>query len=188
MKREILTALKLTLICLVLFCGIYSLLIFGIAQLAPNHGEGKMISANGRNYFENIGQSFTGDKYFNSRPSAAGYNSAGSAGSNKGPSNPDYLSHVDARIDSLIAHNPGVERADIPSDMVTASGSGLDPDISVESAMLQVPGIAKARNLPAATVDRLVEESTTRPWLGLFGPEKINVLKINIALDKLALQ
>jgi potassium-transporting ATPase KdpC subunit len=188
MKRDIFTALKLTLVCLVLFSCIYTLLIFGIAQLAPNQGEGRMISTDGRNYYEDIGQSFNQDKYFNSRPSAAGYNSAVSAGSNKGPSNPDYLAQVDARIDSLIARNPGLDKADISSDMVTASASGLDPDISVRSAMLQVPRIAKARSIPEATIVRLVQEFTTPPWLGMFGPEKINVLKINIALNKLATQ
>jgi potassium-transporting ATPase KdpC subunit len=184
MKNDIIPALRITLVCMVLFCCIYTLFILGVAQLAPGHGEGRTITANDRVYYENVGQSFTDDRYFNSRPSAVAYNAAGSAGSNKGPSNPEYLKQVNERIDTLLAHNPGVNRADIPSEMVTASGSGLDPDISVRSAMLQARRIAKARQLPEATVARLVARCTEHPWMGLFGPEKINVLKINIALDK----
>jgi potassium-transporting ATPase KdpC subunit len=188
MKNDIIPALRITLVCMVLFSCIYILLILGVAQLAPNHGEGRTITANDRVYYVNVGQSFTDDRYFNSRPSAVAYNAAGSAGSNKGPSNPDYLKQVSERIDTLLAHNPGVNRADIPSEMVTASGSGLDPDISLRSALLQVPRIAKARQLPEATVARLVARCTEPPWMGLFGPEKINVLKINIALDKIESQ
>jgi potassium-transporting ATPase KdpC subunit len=185
MKSNIFPAIKLTLVCLVFFMGIYTVIIYGIAQLAPNHGKGVIISQNGKTYYENIGQSFRDDQYFNSRPSAVGYNAAGSGGSNKGPSNPDYLSEVQARIDTFLVHNPGVERSEIPSDLVTASGSGLDPNISVQAAMVQVKRIAKIRNIEEAKIYQLAEQQIEKPLLGLFGTEKINVLKLNLALDKI---
>ncbi len=97
MKENILPAIKLTIICLIFFSGIYTLSVFGIAQFAPNHGKGEIIVHNGQTFYANVGQSFTDDKYFNSRPSAVAYNAAGSGGSNKGPSNPDYLKDVQSR-------------------------------------------------------------------------------------------
>lgn len=133
-----------------------------------------------------VGQAFTQDKYFQGRPSAVGYNAGGSGGSNKGPSNPDYLAQVQARIDTFLAHNPSVKKSDIPSDLVTASGSGLDPHISPEGAYVQVSRIAKARNLDEVKVKALVEKSVQQPLLGLFGTKTVNVLELNIALDQLA--
>jgi len=173
------------LACLVLFSGIYTLLIFGIAQAAPNHGKGEVVSANGKCYYANIGQSFTANIYFNSRPSAVAYNAAGSGGSNKGPSNPEYLAEVQKRIDTILILNPDMKRSDIPADLVTASGSGLDPHISVLAAKFQIKRIAKARNIKVNQLETLIENHTEKALLGLFGPEKINVLELNIALDKL---
>lgn len=95
-------------------------------------------------HYENIAQNFSDDKYFSSRPSAVNYNAAGSGGSNKGPSNPDYLATVQARIDTFMMHNPEVRKSDIPSDLVTASGSGEDPNISIQGAFVQIPRIAKS--------------------------------------------
>lgn len=186
MKSNIFSAIKLTLVCLVFFMGIYTLAVYGIAQFAPNKGKGEIISQNGITYYSNVGQSFTDDKYFNSRPSAVGYNAAGSGGSNKGPSNPDYLVEVQARIDTFLVHNPGIDKSEIPSDLVTASGSGLDPNISVQSAKVQVKRIAKIRNISEITIHQLIEQQTENPLLGLFGPQKINVLKLNIQLDNLS--
>lgn len=185
MKTNIIPAIRLTLVCLIFFSGIYTILILGIAKLAPNGGKGDIISQNGKTYYSNIGQSFTEDKYFYSRPSAIAYNAAGSAGSNKGPSNPDYLKEVQARIDTFLIHNPGISKAEIPSDLVTASGSGLDPHISVQAAKIQVKRIAKVRNIAEKIVSQLIEQQTEKPWLGLFGTEKINVLKLNLALDEI---
>jgi K+-transporting ATPase ATPase C chain len=185
MKDNILPAIKLTIICLLFFSGIYTTSVWGIAQFAPNHGKGEIIINNGKTYYANIGQSFTNDKYFYSRPSAVGYNAAGSGGSNKGPSNPDYLADVQAKINTFLVHNPDIEKSDIPSDLVTASGSGLDPNISVQAALVQVKRIARIRNIAEANLQQLILAHTEKPLLGLCGPEKINVLKINIALDNL---
>jgi K+-transporting ATPase ATPase C chain len=112
------------------------------------------------------------------------YNAAGSAGSNKGPSNPDYLQLVQDRIDSFLVHNPGIKKEEIPADMVTASGSGLDPDISPTGAYIQVKRIAAVRGLPEEKVKALVDKHVDKPFLGM-GPEKVNVLKLNIDLDNL---
>lgn len=185
MKEHILPAMKLTVVCLIFFAGIYTLAIWGIAQFAPNHGKGEVIVHNGKTFYTNVAQNFSDDKYFSSRPSACGYNAAGSGGSNKGPSNPDYLAQVQARIDTFLVHNPGVNKSEVPSDLVTASGAGLDPNISVQAALVQVKRIAKMRNLKEEAVQKLIVQNTEKPLLGLFGTEKINVLKLNIELDNL---
>lgn len=186
MKQHILPAVKLTVICILLFCGAYSLLILGIAQAAPNKGEGQTIIVNGQvKGYALEGQNFTQDKYFNGRPSAAGYNAAGSSGSNKGPSNPDYLKDVQSRVDSFLVHNPSIKKRDIPSELVTASGSGLDPDISAEGAFVQIARIAKTRNIPEEKIKVLVTQQTQKPLFEILGTEKINVLQLNIELDKL---
>ena len=183
MKQHILPALRLTVVCIVIFMIVYPALIWGIAKAAPAGGTGEKVVVNGtvRGY-KTEGQSFTQDKYFWGRPSAVGYNAAGSAGSNKGPSNPDYLQVVRDRVDSFLAHNPTVNKADIPSEMVTASGSGLDPDISVKAAQIQVQRIAKERNVSAERIAALITASTESSINGI---KKINVLQINIALDNL---
>ena len=186
MKQNFFPALRLTLVCIVAFMGLYTLLIWVVAQAAPNNGKGETVSVNNKIVgYKLEGQRFTDDKYFNSRPSACGYNAAGSGASNKGPSNPDYLKDVQARIDTFMVHNPSVKKEDIPSELVTASGSGLDPDLSPQGAYVQVPRIAKTRNISEEKINALVAEQIQKPLLGLFGPEKVNVLQLNIALDKL---
>jgi len=179
------------LVCILFFVGVYTLLVWGLGQIiAPNNGKGEIIQyektdGNASYGFSNIGQSFTADNYFWSRPSAAGYNAAGSGASNKGPTNPEYLALVQARIDTFMVHNPGVNKSDIPVEMVTASGSGLDPHISPKAALIQVARIAQARSLPQDKIVALVNEHIEKPLLGLFGPSQINVLKLNIALNTL---
>ncbi len=185
MKENIFPAIRLTAVSLLFFSGIYTLIVLGIAQLAPNKGKGEILTANGKTYYSNIGQKFTDDKYFYSRPSAVGYNAAGAGGSNKGPSNPDYLAEVQARIDTFLVHNPGITKSDIPSDIVTASGGGLDPHISVQAATIQVKRIAKIRDIAEGNLQQLIISNTEKPFLGLLGTERINVLKLNIALDNL---
>ncbi|RYC70147.1 K(+)-transporting ATPase subunit C [Spirosoma sordidisoli] len=186
MSKHLSPAIRLSLVLLVLVSVIYPLVIAGVAKLAPGGGDGETVSINGKVVgYANLGQSFTEDRYFNSRPSAVDYNAAGSAGSNKGPSNPDYLKTVQARIDTFLVHNPGVRRADIPAELVTASGSGLDPHLSPAAAAIQVARIARVRKLPANRLTQLIGEHTEKPLLGLFGPETVNVLKLNVALDQL---
>jgi len=183
MKKNLLISLKLTLVMIVLCAVIYPVMIAAVGKAAPGGGKGKTLSVNGKVVgYENIGQKFTADKYFNGRPSAVDYNASGSAGSNKGPSNPDYLQIVNGRIDSFLAHNPGIKKEDIPADLVTASGSGLDPDISPASAYVQVKRIATVRGLEEEKVKMLVAQHISRTILG---PSVVNVLKLNIALDNL---
>ena len=185
MKENIFPAIRLTLVCLLFFSGIYTFIVFGIAQFSPNKGKGEIIIQNEKKYYINVGQKFTDDKYFYSRPSAVDYKAASAGGSNKGPSNPDYLQSVEARIDTFLVHNPGISKADIPSDLVTASGSGLDPNISVQAANVQVKRIAKIRGIAKGNLQQLIITNTEKPLLGFLGTEKINVLKLNIALDNL---
>ena len=185
MKENITTAIRLTLFCALFFAGFYTLTIYGIAQLAPNQGKGEIITVNGKNHHINIAQKFVKNKYFWSRPSAVDYNAAGSGGSNKGTSNPEYLAEVKTRIDIFLLKNPTVKLSDVPSELVTASGSGIDPNISVEGAKVQANRVAKARNVSEEKVLTLIKENTVAPLLGCLGTEKINVLQLNIALDKL---
>ena len=186
MKQNILPAIRLTIVTIIFFCVVYTGFIWIVAQAAPANGNGETIKVNDKVVgYALEGQSFTQDKYFWSRPSAVNYNAAGSAGSNKGPTNPDYLKDVQSRIDSFLVHNPSVKKEEIPSELVTASGSGLDPDLSTKGAYVQIARIAKTRNLSEDKIRALVDLHIEKPLLGLFGPEKINVLKLNIDLDKL---
>jgi K+-transporting ATPase ATPase C chain len=186
MKTYLLPSIKLTLILIVLTAGIYPLAIAGIGKFTPGKGDGETITYKGRVVgYANIGQKFTKNEYFWGRPSAVDYNAAGSGGSNKGPSNPDYLKQVEGRIEDFLKHNPGVTRSQIPVELVTASGSGLDPDLSPAGAKVQVARVAKVRGLSADAVTKLVDEHTEQPLLGMFGPAKVNVLKLNVALDGL---
>lgn len=186
MKKYLLPSIKLTIVLILICSVLYPLLISGIALLAPGKGNGATIQNNGRTVgYANIGQQFRQDRYFHGRPSAVNYNAAGSGGSNKGPSNPDYLKTVQERIDTFLAHNPGIHVNEIPSELVTASGSGLDPHISPASALVQVKRVAKARALPEKTITELVKKHTEAPLFNLFGTTTINVLQLNIALDQI---
>jgi K+-transporting ATPase ATPase C chain len=182
--KNIFSILKFTLLTLVLFAVLYPLGIYGIAQLAPNQGKGETISVNGKVVgYQKIGQKFDKSNYFWGRPSAVDYNAAGSAGSNKGPSNPDYLALVQKRIDTFLIVHPYLKKSEIPSDMVTASGSGLDPNISSEGALIQVKRVAKERKLSEEKVKALVETKINTPTV--MGTPTVNVLELNVALDAL---
>jgi K+-transporting ATPase ATPase C chain len=186
MKQHILPALKLTLGCIVFFCGIYTIVILGIAQLVPGKGLGETVTSKGKFVgYALEGQTFNQDKYFWSRPSAVGYNAAGSGGSNKGPFDTAYLNSVQARLDTFLVHNPGIKKEEIPAELVTASASGLDPDLSPAGALVQVKRIAAVRGISEKKLCELVAQHTEGPLLGLLGPSKVNVLKLNIALDSL---
>lgn len=186
MKKYLLPSIKLTALLIVLLAGIYPLFIAAVAKMAPGKGDGVTVMHHGKVVgFANVGQKFTEDKYFWGRPSAVDYNAAGSGGSNKGPSNPDYLKIVEERIDTFLVHNPAIKREDIPAELVTASGSGLDPHLSPAGAYAQVARVAKTRGIPAAQVQQLVAANTKGPLFGLFGPATVNVLQLNMALDDL---
>jgi len=182
--KNIFSILKFTALTVVLFAIIYPLAIYGIAQFAPNKGKGETVSVNGKVVgYQKIGQKFDKLNYFWGRPSAVDYNAAGSAGSNKGPSNPDYLALVQKRIDTFLIVHPYLKKSEIPSDMVTASGSGLDPNISPEGALIQVKRVAKVRNLSEEKVKALVETKIKIP--SVIGTATVNVLELNVALDEL---
>lgn len=184
LKEYFLVSIKLSMLMLILLCVCYPAAITGAARLAPGNGSGEKVTANGKVVgYDKVGQRFTSDRYFWSRPSAVDYNAAGSGGSNQGPSNPAHLEAVKARLDSLLAHNPGVSASEVPADMVTASGSGLDPHISPEAARMQVPRVARVRGLSVDAVAQLVEQHVEGPWLGFMGPGKVHVLRLNMALD-----
>jgi K+-transporting ATPase ATPase C chain len=178
---------KLTAVFIVLCSVIYPLLIAAAGKLTPGGGKGETVRVNGRVVgYANIGQRFTGDNYFWSRPSAVAYNAAGSAGSNKGPSNLEYLKDVQAHIDTFLLHDPGVKKEDIPAELVTYSGSGLDPDLSPAGAKIQIARIAAARHLDPGRLNELVDHYTKAPLLGFLGPSRVNVLQLNVALDEMS--
>ena len=187
MKQNIIKASLLTFSLMVLLMVLYPLAMWGIAQLSPNQGNGFLVAdKNQNNYYENIGQSFSKDQYFHGRPSTVDYNAAGSGASNKGSNNEEYLQEVEKRLNDFLQKNPTVKKEDIPVDLITASGSGLDPNISVQGAIVQIDRIAKIRDLDYDKVNELIQNQIEKPLLGGLGPNKINVLKLNIELDKLS--
>lgn len=183
MLKDLKSSLILTLILIVMFGAAYPLFVYGIGFIFPSNSAGSPVYKEGRiTGFQNIGQSFKDDKYFWGRPSAVGYNALSTGGSNKGPTNPDYLAEVQARIDTFLVHNPGIKKQEIPSEMVTAPGSGIDPHISPQGAYIQVKRIAVVRNFSEDMLKELVKKNIENPFMG---PEVINVLKLNIQLDGL---
>ena len=181
--KTLIQSIRLTLVLTLILCVIYPIIIAFAGKLSKGKGNGETINVNGKVVgYAAMGQKFDKPQYFWGRPSAVGYNAAGSAGSNKGPSNVDYLKEVSNRIDTLLKYTPGLKRNDIPADMVTASGSGLDPDISPAGARIQIKRVAQYRNLDEQKVTELVNNSIQKP---LFGPATVNVLRLNIALDQL---
>lgn len=179
---------KITLVFCVFLSVFYVLVLWIFAQFAgPNKGNAEVATLNGKVVgAANVGQMFTEDIYFWGRPSAAGdgYDASSSAGSNKGPTNEEYLAEVAARVDTFLIHHPYLSREEVPAEMVTASGSGLDPDITPAGAYVQVKRVASARGMSEAVVKAIVDKAVEKPLLGLFGTEKVNVLKLNIALEK----
>ncbi|SDL02699.1 K+-transporting ATPase ATPase C chain [Pedobacter sp. ok626] len=186
MKKYLLQSIRLTAVLLVLLCVVYPLIVAFAGGFSKGNGGGEKITKNGKVVgYALIGQNFSKPEYFWGRPSAVGYNAAGSGGSNKGPSNEEYLAVVSGRIDTLLKYHPYLKKADIPADMVTASGSGLDPNISEQAAIIQIKRVAANRGLTDRAVAELVVKNTEGPLLGMFGPSVVNVLKLNLALDEL---
>ncbi|AMC37022.1 potassium-transporting ATPase subunit KdpC [Janthinobacterium sp. B9-8] len=166
----------------------YPLLVTGISQATmPDQANGSLVQLQGKAVGSSlIGQNFSEPQYFWGRPSATGpmaYNAGGSSGSNLGPTNPALLDTVQARVDALKKAHPN-QAAAIPVDLVTASGSGLDPHISVAAARYQLERVSVERKLSSDKVGKLVEENTEGRQFGLFGEPRVNVLKLNIALDQ----
>jgi potassium-transporting ATPase KdpC subunit len=188
MRKQILPAL-LAFLCFTVLTGVvYPLVITGVSQVAfPNRSDGFLIERDGKVVGSKlIGQNFTGPRYFNSRPSAAGdgYDAMASSASNLGPTNQTLLSDVRKRVlvyDALNRH-----RGAAPGDAVTASGSGLDPQISPENARVQAPRVARVRGLPLPVVLSLIDENTDGRSFGFLGEPGVNVLELNLALDKQA--
>lgn len=186
--KNFIKSLRLTLVFCIFFSVFYVLVLWLFAQLAsPNKGNAEIAVVNGKVVgAANVGQMFTKDIYFWGRPSMAGngYDATSSAGSNKGPANDEYLNEIKVRTDTFLIHHPYLSRKDIPAEMVTASASGLDPDITPQCAYIQIKRVAKARKMDENKITEIVNKSIEKPFLGLFGTEKINVLKLNIALDE----
>jgi len=185
---EIRGAVVVTLVLAVVCCGLYPLVVFGIAQIAfPDKANGSLIvdSSGTVRGSKLLGQGFTADKYFHPRPSAAGngYDALNSGGSNLGPTSQKLNDAIKDRIDSYRKENGLKERDSVPADAVTASGSGLDPHISVRNAELQVLRVAKARGMKIEKVLELVRANTDSSDLGFLGEPGVNVLKLNLALD-----
>jgi potassium-transporting ATPase KdpC subunit len=184
MKKNLLIALWFTLVTTVMFGVLYPLVITGLAQmLFPDRANGQLIYKNGKIVGSRIiGQTFTGPGYFHSRPSnaGAGYDATASSGSNLGPTNKSLLDRVKGDVEKARVENP---KAQVPVDLVTASGSGLDPEISPAAAEFQVPRVARERGMPEQDVQTLVQKHTKgRDW-GVFGEPRVNVLELNLDLD-----
>jgi K+-transporting ATPase ATPase C chain len=184
--KEIKNAILILLVFTILLGIIYPLLITGISQVAfPYQANGNLIKENGKILgSELIGQDFSSPSYFHSRPSVINYNSSTSSGSNLGPTNQKLADEVKKRIEHVQTENSLPSSTKIPADLVLASGSGLDGYISVDSAMIQVPRIAKARRISESEIVNLIETYQENTFFG-FGEEVVNVLKLNIALDSI---
>ncbi len=179
-----------TVILALVCCGLYPLVVYGIAQVAfPHKANGSLITAKDGTVrgSELLGQIFTEAKYFHPRPSAAGggYDAANSSGSNLGPTSQKLKDALKDRITAYRAENGLKETDAIPADAVTASGSGLDPHISLRNAELQATRVAKARNLGADKVGELIKQNTDSADLGILGEPGVNVMKLNLAMDNL---
>ena len=199
MLREIRPAIILVIALTIITGLVYPLAMTGIAGLIfPHQAQGSLVEKDGKVVGSAlIGQVFVDDKYFHGRPSAtnapdpkdstktidAPYNATNSMGSNLGPTNKALIERVKGDLEKLKAENPNMQ---VPQDLVTTSGSGLDPDISPEAAVFQVPRVAKARNMPEDRLRQLVGQHTDGRFLGLLGEPHVNVLLLNLALDQMA--
>jgi potassium-transporting ATPase KdpC subunit len=187
--RSLMTAIKLTIVLAVLTGLIYPIVLVEIARAVfPTQAGGSLVLRDGQVVGSSvIGQNFSAPKYFHSRPSAAGdkgYDASNSGGSNLGPTNKALIEAVKSRLKGVLEENPGTTPEQVPIDMVTASASGLDPEISPAAAELQVPRVAKARGMSEDDVRRLVEQATRGRWMGIMGEPGVNVFKLNLMLDR----
>jgi len=183
MKKNLVTAVLMTIATTILLGIIYPLVVTGLAQvLFHDKANGQLIEANGKIIGSRIiGQAFSGPGYFHGRPSAVSYDAANSNGSQLGPTNKKLIDRVQGDMATLQGENPNVP---VPIDLVTASASGLDPEISPAAAAFQLPRVASARKIPETQVIQLVAEHTEGRTLGLLGEPRVNVLQLNLDLDR----
>jgi potassium-transporting ATPase KdpC subunit len=185
MKKHFVTAILMTVVTTVLLGIIYPVVVWGLAQVIfPGQANGSLITANGKLVGSHlIGQPFSSPGYFRSRPSAAGnagYDAGNSSGSNLGPTNKMLIDRMNGDIQKAQAENPGVP---VPMDLVTTSGSGLDPHISPEAAAFQIPRVARERNMSESDVRAVVDKHTEGRQFGFLGEPRVNVLELNLDLD-----
>jgi len=183
MLREMTVALRACLVTFVLCAVLYPIVVWGMAQLLfPWQAEGSLVYASDRTIIGSslVAQKFVSDRYFHPRPSAVDYKADAGAGSNLGTNNPDLRKAIEDRVKAL----GGTRDHPVPIDLVTASGSGLDPDISPEGALYQAPRVANARKMPIETVRTLIGQQINRSGWILGAPPRVNVLELNMALDK----
>jgi K+-transporting ATPase ATPase C chain len=189
--KDIITALLSTIVLTVILCGVYPVVVWGASQLLfPHQANGSLIEGADRNIIgsELLGQNFTGAKYFHPRPSAAGtngYDAANSSGSNFGPTSQKLVDSVKQRVADYRKENGLPDNALVPGDAVTASGSGLDPHISLKNAQIQAPRVAKERGVSEEMVKQEITKYTDGASLGVLGEAGVNVLRLNLALDAL---
>ena len=185
MLTELKRGLRFTVVTMFLLGGGYHAVLWGVGRVVfPSQAEGSLIRRDDGTIVGSrlIAQKFTRPEYFESRPSAVDYNAASTGGSNRGPSNPEHLASVRSRLDAF-TEREGVSPGDVPSEMVTASGAGLDPHLPPRAAALQVPRVAAARGVAIERVQELVRQHTEPPAFGFLGRERVNVLELNLALD-----
>jgi K+-transporting ATPase ATPase C chain len=184
MKNHLIVAIKFTLVTTIIFGLLYPLAVTGLSRLLfPKQADGSLLEKNGQVVGSRlIGQAFTSDKYFHPRPSAAGtgYDATASSGSNLGPTNQQLVDRVKQDVTKLQQENPGVP---IPADLVTSSGSGLDPDISPAAAEFQIPRIARVRGITAEALRPVIARHTQQRQWGILGEPRVNVLELNLDLD-----
>lgn len=192
--KETTRSILATLFFAIVLCGIYPVIVWGASQLLfPHQANGSLIEGSDRKIVgsEWLGQNFTGAKYFHPRPSAAGangYDAASSSGSNLGPTSKKFIDSVKQRVADYRTENGLAPDALVPGDAVTASGSGLDPHISVKNALLQASRVARERSLSVDAIKSEIAKVTASPQFGILGEAGVNVLKLNLALDALAPQ
>jgi potassium-transporting ATPase KdpC subunit len=189
--KEVKVSVLATLALLIILCGVYPLVVWGIAQVAfPSQANGSLVERQGKIVGSGLmAQAFSGAQYFHPRPSAAGdlgYDGTSSGGSNLGPLSQKLYDQIKERVASYHSENNLPAATLVPADAVTASGSGLDPHISLRNAEIQAPRVAQARKLSAGDVTRLIQDLTEGPDLGFLGDPGVNVLRLNLALDALS--
>lgn len=179
---------KLIVLAVVVLGLAYPLAMVGIARIWGSRADGQLLRLGGRDVgSKSIGQEFTSDGFFHGRPSAAGdgYDAMKSGASNLGPSSSELTLEMEDRVRELLRQNPGLDRSEIPVELITASGSGLDPDISEPSALLQVPRISAATGIDESSLRELIRETLKGRFLGIFGEPTVNVLELNIGVLRL---